>query len=77
VRFASATEWVARLQEAKRERRLSEELRNLARIPLIVCDLGRHRDYADMPRARAGNARSERLRELLALALVGIVPHPD
>jgi DNA replication protein DnaC len=38
VRFASATEWVARLQEAKRERRLSEELRNLARIPLIVCD---------------------------------------
>ena len=38
VRFATATEWVARLAEAKRERRLADELRNLARIPLIICD---------------------------------------
>ena len=38
VRFATATEWVARLSEAKREGRLEEELRALARIPLIVVD---------------------------------------
>jgi len=29
---------VARLGEAKRERRLDDELRNLARIPLIICE---------------------------------------
>jgi DNA replication protein DnaC len=38
VRFATATEWVARLSEAKREGRLEDELRSLARIPLIVVD---------------------------------------
>jgi DNA replication protein DnaC len=38
VRFATATEWVARLAEAKREQRLADELRNLARVPLLVCD---------------------------------------
>src|ERR671924_653942 len=32
VRFATATEWVARLSEAKREGRLEDELRSLARI---------------------------------------------
>jgi IstB-like ATP binding protein len=38
VRFATATEWVARLSESKREGRLEDELRSLARIPLIVVD---------------------------------------
>ena len=47
VRFATATEWVARLAEAKRDGRLEDELAALGRIPLLIVDLGRHRDYAD------------------------------
>ncbi|MCA1698509.1 MAG: IS21-like element helper ATPase IstB [Actinobacteria bacterium] len=38
VRFATATQWVARLQQAKRSGRLEDELRALARLPLIVVD---------------------------------------
>ena len=38
VRFATATQWVARLAEAKRDGRLEDELAALARIPLLVCD---------------------------------------
>jgi DNA replication protein DnaC len=38
VRFATATQWVARLADAKRDGRLEDELAALARIPVIVCD---------------------------------------
>jgi DNA replication protein DnaC len=38
VRFATATEWVARLQEAKRDGRLESELQALGRIPLLIVD---------------------------------------
>ena len=38
VRFATATEWVARLTEAKRDGRLEDELAALGRIPLLVVD---------------------------------------
>src|SRR3954467_8260005 len=38
VRFATATEWVARLAEAKRDGRLEDELAALGRIPLLVVD---------------------------------------
>ena len=38
VRFATATEWVARLQDAKRAGRLEDELRALGRVPLLICD---------------------------------------
>ncbi|MEJ7655434.1 MAG: IS21-like element helper ATPase IstB [Thermoleophilaceae bacterium] len=38
VSFATATEWVARLGEAKRQGRLEDELRRLGRIPLICVD---------------------------------------
>src|SRR3954466_10063729 len=38
VRFAPATEWVARLAEAKRDGRLEDELAALGRIPLLVVD---------------------------------------
>jgi hypothetical protein len=47
VQFATATDWVARLSDAKRQGNLEAELRRLSFIPLIVVDLGRHRDYAD------------------------------
>jgi len=36
--FASATEWVARLQEAKREGRFEEEITRLGRVPLLIVD---------------------------------------
>jgi len=38
VAFATATEWVARLGETKRAGRLEEELKRLARVPLLVVD---------------------------------------
>jgi DNA replication protein DnaC len=38
TQFASATEWVARLQEAKREGRLEEEIIGLGRVPLLIID---------------------------------------
>jgi DNA replication protein DnaC len=47
VSFATAQEWVARLAEAKRQGKLDQELERLRRIPLLIVDLGRHRDYAD------------------------------
>ena len=38
VQFATATQWVARLAEAKRQGKLETELRRLSFIPLIVVD---------------------------------------
>ena len=38
VAFATATEWVARLQDAQRAGRLAEEIARLQRIPLLVVD---------------------------------------
>jgi DNA replication protein DnaC len=38
VAFATATEWVARLSDAKRQGTLDAELRRLAFVPLIVVD---------------------------------------
>ncbi len=38
VAFATATEWVARLLDAQRLGRLSQELRRLGRVPLVIVD---------------------------------------
>ena len=38
VQFASATEWVARLGDAKRQGKLESELRRLGFVPLLVID---------------------------------------
>src|SRR5688572_30832752 len=38
VLFATATEWVARLADAKRLGRLEDEIRRLNRYPLLVVD---------------------------------------
>jgi hypothetical protein len=35
------------LADAQCQGKLDEELARLERIPLLVCDLCRHRDYAD------------------------------
>jgi DNA replication protein DnaC len=57
VQFATATEWVARLSEAKRQDNLEAELRRLSFIPLLVIDLCRYRDYADIVAVAGLNAR--------------------
>ena len=38
MQFATATQWVARLSEAKRQGTLEAELKRLSFIPLIVVD---------------------------------------
>ncbi len=53
VIFRSATQWVALLTEAQRNGDLEQELRRLDRYPVLICDLGRHRDYADRPSPRS------------------------
>src|SRR5947209_19525017 len=47
VLFATASEWVARLADAHHAGQLQHELLRLARYPLLVIDLCRHRDYAE------------------------------
>jgi hypothetical protein len=48
VLFATAAEWVARLAEAHHAGRIQAELTRLGRYPLIVVDLCRSRNYADV-----------------------------
>src|SRR5436190_2635006 len=48
VLFATASDWVARLAEAHHAGRLQSELVRLGRYPLLVVDLCRARDYADL-----------------------------
>jgi len=47
VLFATATEWVTRLQAAHSAGRLADELARLRRYGLLVVDLCRHRNYAE------------------------------
>jgi DNA replication protein DnaC len=47
VLFATATDWVARLQDAHQRGRLPAELTKLRRYGLIIIDLCRHGDYAE------------------------------
>ena len=47
VLFATAVDWVARLQDAHRHGTLPAELARLRRYGLIIIDLCRHCDYAD------------------------------
>jgi len=48
VLFRTATEWVALLADAQRHGHLDQELDRLQRIPLLIVDLCRYRDYADI-----------------------------
>ncbi|MGH8739041.1 MAG: ATP-binding protein [Burkholderiales bacterium] len=48
VAFATAQEWVSRLEAAQDRNQLEQELRRLERYHLLVVDLCRHRDYADI-----------------------------
>ena len=51
VLFATATEWVTRLQAAHHTGRLTEELTRLRRYGLLIVDLCRARDYAEVSAA--------------------------
>ena len=48
VAFKTATEWVALLADAQRHGRLDQELERLQRVPVLIVDLCRYRDYADI-----------------------------
>ncbi len=48
VLFATATDWVTRLTDAHRAGRLPQELARLRRYGLIIVDLCRYRDYAEV-----------------------------
>jgi hypothetical protein len=47
VLFATASQWVDKLADARTSGRLQAELARLSRYPLLVVDLCRHRDYAE------------------------------
>ena len=47
VAFATAAEWVDRLGAAHDAGKLQDELRRLGRLPLVIIDLCRPRDYAE------------------------------
>ena len=57
VLFATAAQWVARLAEAHHAGCLQNELIKLGRVPLLIIDLCRHRDYADVPAVWACRSR--------------------
>jgi DNA replication protein DnaC len=48
VAFATASQWVDRLGDAHQRNKLQDELTRLGRIPLLVIDLSRPRDYPDL-----------------------------
>jgi DNA replication protein DnaC len=74
VRFTTLAGLANELQEAQGNRELARVVARYARTELVVVDLGRHRDYADMTRGVAVNClRVGPLRDRLAGALVGIV----
>jgi DNA replication protein DnaC len=56
VAFATAAEWVARLADAHHAGRLQDELIKLGRVPLLIIDLCRPRNYADAGRTGWGRA---------------------
>ena len=53
VAFAPATGWITRLAEAHRTNRLDAELRKISRYGLIVIDLCRPRNYAEVFHCRS------------------------
>jgi hypothetical protein len=55
VPFATAQEWVSRLEAAQDRNQLEQELRRLERYHLLVVDLCRHRGYADSRSAVAAD----------------------
>jgi len=65
VAFATATEWVMRLSEAKRAGRLADELERLGRIPLLIVD-----EVGCAPRGADGSCGDERAPPLV-IAVTG------
>jgi DNA replication protein DnaC len=70
VAFATAQQWVSRLEEAQERNTLDQELKRLERYQLLIVDLCRYRDYADIVAAAGLNA--VRWLGFLVLAPVGL-----
>ena len=78
VAFKTATEWVAMLADAQRHGRLDDELARLQRIPLLICDLCRQRDYAERVTCQPIEApANRRVPSARAGPDIGIVSAPD
>ena len=78
VLFATATQWVARLAEAKRQGDLEAELKRLSFVPLLVVDLCRHRDYAECVTCQLSEVPANRwVPSAGAGPHIGIVSAPD
>jgi DNA replication protein DnaC len=56
VAFGTAQQWVSRLEEAQERNTLDLELKRLERYQLLIVDLCRYRDYADIVAAVGVNA---------------------
>jgi len=67
VLFDTASNWITRLATAHQSGHLETELRKIRRYKLIIIDLCRHRDYADLGPVGAGQRGSR-------AKLLGIVP---
>ena len=73
VRFTTLAGLANELQEAQDGRELARVVARYARIELLVCDLCRYRDYADIVAAVGLNAlRSVGLLGFYALAPAGV-----
>src|SRR5215207_140217 len=57
VLFDTANNWIIRLTEAHQAGRLEAELKKIRRYKLIIIDLCRHRDYAELGPLNAGQRR--------------------
>src|SRR3982751_2085540 len=74
VAFRTATEWVALLADAQRLGRLDAELDKLQRVPLMIVDLCRDRDYAERVMCQVFEVpANRRVRRCRAGPRVGIV----
>jgi DNA replication protein DnaC len=61
VLFDTANNWITRLADAHQAGRLETELKKIRRYKLIIIDLCRHRDYAELQAVRPGDAGSRRI----------------
>ena len=61
VLFDTASNWIARLAAAHHSGQLEVELKKIRRYKLIIIDLCRHRDYAELQAVRPGDAGSRRI----------------
>ena len=77
VRFFSTIELVNALEQEKARGKGGQIAETLTRADLVILDLSRPRDYADMPASGCGLAARSGLLGRVAGGSVGIVSLPD